>query len=147
MRFNSSKRRFISPPLPFSFAFSHTSKNSFYQVRFHRLSIRAFLVQAKQWLLAIQKITYERKVKRLNSPKRGVILPLPRSPLPLCTPPNTTFTKFEFTAHQFALFLFKLSSSLWQRVNIIYERKALSHSGLSMHKYQPKALMSGKHNK
>ena len=55
LRFNDTKRGFVSPPLPFSFALSHTSKNSFYQFRFHRLSIRAFLVQAWHWPLAAHK--------------------------------------------------------------------------------------------
>ena len=147
MRFNSSKRRFISPPLRSLLPFATPLKIASTNFDFTVYQFALFLFKPDIGLWQHIKITNERKAAYFNSPKRGFVPPPPRSPLPLCTPPNTTFTKFEFTAHQFALFLFKLSSSLWQRVNIIYERKALSHSGLSMHKYQPKALMSGKHNK
>ena len=52
-----------------------------------------------------------------------------------------------FTACQFSFFLFKSRNGLWQHIKIAYEKKARLHSCLSLKKCQPKALLSGKHNK
>ena len=88
-----------------------------------------------------------KKALRRNSPKGGSVLLPPLSLLPLWTQPKTAFTKFDFYGSSIQAFLVQAENGLWQHIKIAYEKKARLHSGLSLHKCQPKTLLSGKHNK